>query len=266
MQTSDAVVVDQCGRCVKIPIFPRRIISLVPSQTELLFDLGLEDEVVGITKFCIHPDKWFRTKIRIGGTKNPDLKKISALNPDLIIANKEENRKEDIDLLAEKFPVWVSDICTYDDALLMIEQVSSICGREAKGKLICNAIEKQFHELVPSVYPFRSIYLIWRNPWMGANTNTFIHDMLQRCGLVNLLEKERARYLIITTEELISLNPELVLLSSEPYPFKQKHLHELQCLMPGAKIELVDGELFSWYGSRLTKSVTYFNALIKRWT
>jgi ABC-type Fe3+-hydroxamate transport system substrate-binding protein len=246
-------VVDQIGRTVLIPKIPQRIVSLVPSQTELLCGLGLEERVVGITKFCVHPKDWFRNKTRIGGTKQLNFEAISALNPDLIITNKEENNKEDIERLAEDFPIWVSDINNLDSALEMIQMVGEITGTDAS--VLAEEIRVGFDKLQPIWPTQKTLYLIWKNPFMAAGSDTFIHDLMTRCGFENVTNQ--GRYPELSEEEIIELNPELVLLSSEPFPFKAKHIQELQELLPKARIKLVDGEMFSWYGSRLKLVPTY---------
>lgn len=249
---------DQMGRTVSIPANPQRIVSLVPSQTELLFDLGLGDRVVGITKFCIHPSEWFKTQTRVGGTKNFNFDIINQLQPDLIIGNKEENYKEGIDLLANDYPVWMSDIYTLPDALAMITAIGSITQTEAKAHELVHTIKQGFEALKPPA-PRRALYLIWRNPYMAAGTNTFIDAMLPYAGFNNVVDAER--YPQLTPEAIQALAPDFILLSSEPYPFKDKHIAELQTLVPDAKIRLVDGELFSWYGSRLQYAPAYFEGL-----
>ena len=252
---------DQMGRTVEVPEQLRRIISLVPSQTELLSDLGLDSEVVGITKFCIHPDEWFRTKTRVGGTKKLNLEVIRSLEPDLILGNKEENSRSDIEWLAAGYPVWMSDISTLDNALEMIAAVSSLVNKEKEGlrmaEDIADAFDRQLH---PSSKPLKALYLIWYNPWMGAGSGTLIDDMLKRCGFQNVLDSHR-RYPELSPEVLATLNPEVVLLSSEPFPFKDKHSDAIRTFFPSAKVLLVDGEMFSWYGSRLLKSPAYFAQL-----
>ena len=254
---------DQMQRTVRLEAIPKRIVSLVPSQTEFLFDLGLENEVVGITKFCIHPEAWFRSKTRIGGTKTVNIEKVKALKPDLIIANKEENTQATIEALEKIAPVWISNIFTLNDAFEMMQQVGEICGKSQKADEILQSIQNQFETFEN---PFRSnyskpkvIYLIWKNPYLIAGKNTFIDNMLQRCGLENLTQIERYPQ----WKPLESEAPDYILLSSEPFPFKQKDLDELQNQFPQAKILLVDGELFSWYGSRLKLSVAYFKMLFK---
>lgn len=252
-------VKDQVGRTVLVPKFPNRIISLVPSQTELLFELGLAKRVVGITKFCIHPDEWFRTKSRIGGTKQLDFEAILALNPDLIIANKEENNKEDIERLEKDFPVWVSDVNELDPALEMIRLIAELTKTDSLK--LTRKIQSGFSQLMPIQTQKNTLYLIWKNPYMAAGNDTFINDLMQRCGFENVLSQ--SRYPELTDDEIVQLNPELILLSSEPYPFKEKHIKELQNLLSNATIKLVDGEMFSWYGSRLKLAPSYFTNLVE---
>ncbi|HLP94516.1 MAG TPA: helical backbone metal receptor [Saprospiraceae bacterium] len=252
---------DQMQRQVSMPVWPpRRIVSLVPSQTEFLAALALDAEVVGITKFCIYPAQWFDQKKRVGGTKTLNLAAITALNPDLIIGNKEENDATQIAALWQDFPVWMSDILTLDDALEMMTQVGAITGREEQAAHICAAVEEDFAGLLPIHPPKRAAYLIWRKPYMVAASGTFIQDMLQKAGFQNVFE-HLTRYPAITSEQLQSVNPEVLLLSSEPYPFQEKHLNALQEICPNARIALVNGEMFSWYGSRLLSSAAYFKQL-----
>lgn len=248
-------MIDQMGNQVKISIPPQRIVSLVPSQTELLADLGLNDSVVGITKFCIHPENWRKAKTIIGGTKNFDFERIRSLQPDLIIGNKEENYPEGIKTLTAQFPVWMNDIITLSDALSMIRKVGQITNTSFKAEKIADDIESSFSNLIklPSL---KTLYLIWKSPWMAAAPGTFIDEMMRLCGLENCFNKQ-TRYPELNTEQIQRLNPELILLSSEPYPFKEKHIEELQVLCPNSKILLVDGEMFSWYGSRLLKFSNY---------
>lgn len=257
------LITDQTGRDIMLDPLPQRIISLVPSQTELLYDLGLEQEVVGITKFCVHPESWFRSKTRIGGTKNIKPELIRQLQPDLIIANKEENVKEQVEALAADYPVWISDIHELEGSLHMIRQVGVITGRAEKGEQLAARIQAGFHEL-PHLLPHHekipAAYLIWRDPWMTVGQDTFIHDMLARCGLTNVFGHAK-RYPVISLAELQNSGCRWLLLSSEPYPFKQQHVQELLAQLPDTVIKLVDGEFFSWYGSRLQGAPEYFRTL-----
>jgi ABC-type Fe3+-hydroxamate transport system substrate-binding protein len=250
---------DQLGNTIKLSGQPKRIISLVPSQTELLFDLELYDEVVGVTKFCVHPAEVVKDKEVIGGTKNFNFDKIAALKPDLIIANKEENYKEGIDLLRQKYPVWVSDISTLDDAFEMMSCIGDMTGREHEAARLERRITNSFRFLRKG-NRIRTAYLIWRDPYMTVGSDTFIHHLMARAGFVNVFEN-KTRYPSITEGQLSAANPELIMLSSEPFPFTEKHREEFRTICPNAEILLVDGELFSWYGSRLKHSAAYLQKL-----
>lgn len=254
------VYTDQLGKTITLPQAPERIVSLVPSQTELLYDLGLADEVIGITKFCVHPAQWFRNKTRIGGTKTLNIEKIKSLQPDLIIANKEENVQEQVEALALDFPVWTSDIACLKDALTMIEQVGQICNRPAPASAIKVKIEHSLKTFLPPSKSYRTAYLIWKDPYMTVGGDTFISDMLHHAGYCNVFENH-SRYPQITIEALQEADCELLFLSSEPYPFKQKHIDELKLQLPDIKMLVVDGEMFSWYGSRLLNAASYFKQL-----
>lgn len=253
---------DMMGRTVTIAYPPKRIVSLVPSQTELLYDLGMNDSVVGITKFCVHPEAWFRTKTRIGGTKQVHIDKVLALQPDLVIANKEENKQEQIEQLAQRVPVWISDIQTLEDALVMIDCIGELTGTDAKANSMVADIANGFSLLQKANEPKRVAYFIWRNPWMCAGGDTFISHMIEAAGWQNVFA-DTPRYPEVNLETLTQQHPQLVLLSSEPYPFKEQHIAELQAVVPNAKIVLVDGELFSWYGSRLLQSIPYIAQLAR---
>ena len=239
---------DQMGNILQVPKKVKRIVSLVPSQTELLYHLGLEAEVVGITKFCIYPDEWWRSKTRIGGTKNFNFKAIAALNPDLVIGNKEENYPEGITLLQKKYAVWMSDIYSFEQALQMIIEVGKLTNRTAIAQQLAQNIEADFIKMPKA--NLSAAYCIWHNPWMAAGGETFIHDLLQRCGFKNVF-KNQPRYPIFSLPELVQLNPEVVILSSEPYPFKTKHAIEIQNALPHTQVKFIPGEWFSWYGSKL---------------
>ncbi len=250
------------GRTVSIPFPVRRIVSLVPSQTELLVDLGVEDLLVGVTKFCVHPAGMKERVGQIGGTKAVKMDKVIALKPDLVIGNKEENLQSDIESLEQRVPVWMSDIHDLETALDMIHQVGLLVEKEQKALEVIESINQKFNQLegVEKSKQLTSVlYLIWRKPYMAAGKGTFIDDCLTRCGWVNCIPE--TRYPEIDTK---SLNPELILLSSEPYPFKEKHIEELKVLFPQAKIELVDGEYFSWYGTRMLGAPDYFIDLLNR--
>lgn len=250
---------DQIGHTITLDAPPQRIISVVPSQTELLYDLGAE--VAGITKFCIHPPAWFREKPRVGGTKQLHMDRIDALRPDLIIANKEENEKDQIEALAQKYPVWTSNIRTLEESLEMITLLGEVIDKKEPADTIAARIANGFTSVHPLTPQIPVAYFIWRDPWMVAGGDTFINDMLQRCGMRNVFADEN-RYPVVSLAQLAASGVKLVLLSSEPYPFKEKHIAEIKEYLPDADIALVDGEMFSWYGSRLLHAPAYFNTLL----
>lgn len=251
-------VADQLGQTLSFQHPPARIVSLVPSQTELLFYLGACEKVVGVTRFCIHPSE-AKTKAVVGGTKNFDIERIAQLQPDLIIGNKEENDLTGIKSLRQLFPVWMSDIATLDDAYAMINQLGEIVERKAEADKLVHDIQAAFSQLVRAP-ALRVLYLIWRKPWMAAGPQTFIDHMLAQVGLVNVLTTPR--YPALTETDIHNLHPDIILLSSEPYPFKPQHLTELKAICPDTQFAFVDGEMFSWYGSRLRYAPAYLNTLV----
>ncbi|HKK87293.1 MAG TPA: helical backbone metal receptor [Saprospiraceae bacterium] len=241
-------------------VAPKRIVSLVPSLTEYLYSLGLDKRVVGLTKFCVHPKGWKKDKTIVGGTKNLRMDTIRALKPDLIIANKEENEKNQVMEMAEEFPVYVSVIRNFEEALEELESIAHCCDRREKGKAIVSDILKKKKSYPSPSNDVKAIYLIWKNPWMAAGGDTFIHHMMEKAGFHNML-KDQLRYPTMELEQMKALEPAYILLSSEPFPFKKNHCEELEKEFPASRVLLVDGELFSWYGSRLLKSFDYFEEL-----
>lgn len=255
---------DCFGKLITFKHIPKRIISVVPSITELLYTLGLEEEVVGITKFCIHPEEWFRTKQRVGGTKKLNIDIIKDLQPDLIIANKEENNRQQIEELAAFHPVWVNDITTLEEACAMIKTISQMVALEVEGDDLLQTITSEFGKLRLHQKPAycKAVYLIWKEPYMTVGGDTFIHNMMKRAGFQNSFGSQK-RYPQLTIEDLKNNDFDVLLLSSEPYPFSHQHVDELQALLPHIKIILVDGEAFSWYGSHLQYAPEYFIHLHK---
>lgn len=240
---------------------PQRIISLVPSQTELLYSLGLDKEVVGITKFCLYPTHWRPKKTIVGGTKSIHIETIKALSPDLIIGNKEENTKEMMEQLSDIAPIFISNIFTLEDAYSMIQSIGKITDKSRKAKELVLQIQESFATLISFEKPvIKTAYFIWKNPWMVVGGNNFIHHLFPFLSLKNIFES-RERYPEISWEDPIWSKVDLILLSSEPYPFKEKHILEIQTYAPQAQILLVDGEMFSWYGSRLLQTPDYFKSL-----
>ncbi len=249
------------GREIEISLPLERVISLVPSQTELLVDLGLASKIVAKTKFCIHPKQLLSKIPNIGGTKNFDLDKIRNLKPDLIIGNKEENSKDLIYELEKTHPIWLSDVITFEDALAMINSLSHLFDKGNRGNDIVNEIISQFNTL-PDFNGQSVLYLIWSKPYMGVGSNTFIDSILKKIGLKNVLEGIE-RYPKLTDKQIVRFNPDYVFLSSEPFPFKIRHKEKLKELIPNSGIKFVNGEMFSWYGSRLLQAPDYFKMLFE---
>lgn len=250
---------DQIGTTITLPHLPNSVVCLVPSLSETLVDMGLLDKLVGVTKFCIHPSGLRKATKTIGGTKNPRISAIINLKPDLIIANKEENRKEDIEALRNHCPVYVSDIKNIGDTTDFMEDIQKIFSLPDHGAFL-----KKLSGINQSSYPkcAKTCYLIWKDPYMTVGTDTFIHHMMEKYGFENIIKDEK-RYPEISIENIQLYQPDLIMLSSEPYPFKSSHIKDLKDICPESKVILVDGELFSWYGTRLLKADQYLKDLRK---
>jgi ABC-type Fe3+-hydroxamate transport system substrate-binding protein len=257
-----AIYIDQLGRKIQLEHSPQKIVSLVPSITELLFDLELEEKLAGRTKFCIHPKDKIEKIPSVGGVMGLQYLKIKQIEPDLILASKEENAKTEIMEIAKEFPVWVSDVHNLEEALEMIFSFGEIFEKENKARELINAINNEFQTLsnIPENI-IRGIYLVWKNPFYTVNQNTFIHDMLRRCGIENVFADKKEDYPIIKEKEMKDRMPDYIFLPSEPYNFKDKDVKEFQDKFPNAEIKRVDGEYFSWYGSHLLKAPSYFKQI-----
>jgi ABC-type Fe3+-hydroxamate transport system substrate-binding protein len=218
--------------------YPKTIVSLVPSLTELMFDLGVGDRLVGRTRFCIHPEGRVENVPIVGGTKNPRVEHILEIEPDLVITNHEENKKEDVEQLAESLNVMVTDISSIDDALLAIDEIGKTCGAADKAERIISNIRDEL-DSVPDEQPQSVAYFIWREPWMTVGNDTYIHSVLSHWNLENVYSKQ-VRYPKTTLKELGSRSPDLVLLSSEPYPFKEKHRSEVEEACHDSRVLMVD--------------------------
>lgn len=258
-------LIDQLGTVHTFETTPKRIVSLVPSQTELLYDLGLEESIVGITKFCVHPYHFKSTKKIIGGTKKVHFEKIRLLQPDIIIANKEENTIEIVEELSKICPVWVTDIITLDDNLKMIEDFGILFNQRTEAQKWSDKINfahNDFQNFIIDKAVQKVAYFIWANPYMVAGNNTFINEMLKLNKFENIYKNREERYPEIIIQKMrIQGDPDLVLLSSEPFPFTDEHAFELGRFTHHAKTVFVDGEMFSWYGSRIVKAFNYFKKL-----
>ena len=254
---------DQLGRTLHLDTIPKRIVSLVPSQTELLFDLGLEASIVGITKFCVHPAHFLKEKTIVGGTKQVHVDKIKALQPDIILCNKEENTLKMIQELESIAPVHISDVVTIPDCLELVQGYGNIFSVEEKATDIMQDIELKYTDFKGFIEPMpllKTAYFIWKKPWIVVGSGTFINSLLQLNHFENYYgTKERYPKVTLTTAQVETAD--VVLLSSEPFPFKQAHKKQMQEFFPHAKVLIVDGEAFSWYGSRLIKAFDYFKSL-----
>jgi ABC-type Fe3+-hydroxamate transport system substrate-binding protein len=253
---------DQINRIIEVPEPPGRIISLVPSITELLIDLGLNRKMAGRTRFCIHPAEKVRDIPVVGGVMGLNRHEIDKIQPDLILASKEENAKNEIMDLAGDYPLWVSDVHNLEDALSMIQAIGEICGKNKEAGEITDRIRQAFGELdhiPPGIV--RAVYLIWNHPLYTINGETFTHDMLKRCGIENVFADKKEAYPIISEKEIRERKPDFIFLPSEPYAFKEKDVRSFDRMFPQAEIKRVDGEYFTWYGSHLIDAPSYFKHL-----
>jgi len=250
--------VDQMGVAHRFETRPRRIISLVPSITELICDLGLRDHLVGCTKFCVHPSDLRKAITSVGGTKNLKLSSIHNLDPDLIIANKEENTQDQVEELNKSYSVWISDVSDISDMYELIHSLGQLLDTSKSASFITQSLKSI---LSPNARRLgRAVYLIWRHPYMTVGGDTFISSMMTQVGFENVFADD-IRYPEVTLDQIADCKPDYVLLSSEPFPFKEKHLTEVRALLPETNVQLVDGEFFSWYGSRQTHLRDY----MKQW-
>lgn len=254
-------VIDQLNRSLKFNTTPSRIVSLVPSQTELLVDLGLKHQIVGITKFCVHPKDLRSEKLVVGGTKKVNLEKLTSLQPDIIICNKEENTEEMVLQLEKIAPVWISDVNSISESMEMILALGKIFDVPYEASQICSKIKAElldFQKFVDTRQMKKTLYVIWQDPYMAAGRDTFINELLQLNKFENLIKDPNSRYPEV--DKSFFKEADLVLLSTEPYPFKEEHVLQLRKEVD-VDVQLVDGEYFSWYGSRLQQAFAYFKSL-----
>ena len=263
---------DARGTTLTLAAPPQRIVSLVPSTTESLFALGCGERVVGITRFCVHPAEGLVGRVKVGGTKDLDMARLCALQPDLVIGNAEENTRELFAAIeAEGIPLHVAFPRTVDDALADLLALGRLVGAaEAAAAQVARiqAARARLHAQVQGE-GLRYAYLIWRRPWMAINDQTFIAALLAEAGGVNVLGAHPDRYLTLAggAAELAAAQPEVVLLSSEPFPFQEKHADELaaESGLPRARFVLVDGERCSWHGVRMAEALGYLADLRAEW-
>ena len=245
------IIKDQLSRTFRLDQMPNKIVSLVPSHTELLADLTDPKYIIGRTKFCIHPSSLKLSTTLIGGTKNLHIDRIRELNPDIIFANKEENNQEDIELLEKQFPVYVSEIKTLNDSYQFIQELAQIFNETLKAETIIRQSQQSIASQKQKQRQ-KAVYLIWKKPYMSIGNDTYIHDVMDKLGFDNAFANER-RYPETSIAIIKSLQPDIILLSSEPYPFNISDMNELNEHFPTTDIQLVNGEFFSWYGSRIPK-------------
>lgn len=255
-------LIDHLGRPLQVVPEPQRIISLCPSQTATLYDLGLGDRVVGLTHFCIHPQKEVDKAVKVGGTKQLKMERVHELKPDLIIAEKEENTKEMVEALDSDYPVYVTEVRDLKSSLKMIRDLGDITGQLEAGNALASEVEVAFKQVLPLTPELKCLYFIWRKPWMVAGQGTFIDSVLKLSGLSNMVDGDR--YPELSLDEIAKIAPDVVLLSSEPFPFAEKHILELSEVLPNTSFYLVDGEMFSWYGSRMRLAPAYLNNFLPK--
>jgi len=261
------IIKDQLGREINLKITPKRIVSLVPSQTELLCDLALENELVGITKFCVHPYHLKSTKTIVGGTKKVDFEKIKALNPDFILCNKEENSYAFLPELEKIAPTYFSDVNNIQNSVDLILRLGSIFNRRTEADNLAHKIEfklNDFNQFIKDKPTRKVAYFIWAKPWMVAGNNTYINEMLQLNKFENIYDT-MSRYPKIEINKIRHEgDPDVIILSSEPFSFKDEHALEIGTYTNRSITVFGDGEMFSWFGSRILLAFDYFKKLHKK--
>lgn len=254
-QSEESVVVtDQLKTMMEVSPPLHRIVSLVPSITQTLYDLGLEAKVIGRTRFCPHISK----PVSIGGTKDPKIDQILDLEPSVILANKEENRPEDVDDLRSFYPVWTSDVTSIFDSQDLIFRLGQLFDAHIQAEKIITEVETGLEACKNRLAGMRAAYLIWKNPYMSCGGDTYIHSIMSHLGLKNVYSSSK-RYPEVKLEELKEESPDLVLLTSEPYYFRQSDQEELRRILPNTCVIRVSGKSFTWYGSQLSEACQYFN-------
>jgi ABC-type Fe3+-hydroxamate transport system substrate-binding protein len=254
---------DGTGRTVQVPESPQRVISLCPSQSATLAALGIGPRLAGITRFCVYPEDMWKQTPRVGGTKRIQLDKIHAINPDLIICQKEENTIEIVETLSAFYPVFVTDVETLEESYAMTETLGMLTGTEAEAAHINQKVKASLQKIEP-LNAIDTAYLIWKDPYMASGRANFVDEILQLCGMNNVLSGFPDRYPKVSEQQLVLAEPRLLLLSSEPYPFAEKHIADLQALLPNTLIQLVDGMYFSWYGERMIQAGIYLSELTQK--
>jgi ABC-type Fe3+-hydroxamate transport system substrate-binding protein len=259
---------DALGRTHSFEAAPRRVVSLVPSLTETFFALGCAQALVGVTDYCVHPEQGVAALPKVGGTKNPRVDDILALRPDLIIANKEENRRRTVeDLEAGGARVFVTYARSVHAAVEEIGTLGQLMGAEATASLIVERIEEAWVVARSRLREPRPSFaaLIWKSPYMAVGDDTFAHALLAESGGANAFAASQGRYPRVEEADLVTADPDIILLPTEPYAFAEPDRLELARLDCKAardgRIHIVEGELLSWYGPRIGSALELFSSL-----
>lgn len=234
------------------------MISFAPAITDTLYSLQLDKEIVGRTRFCIHPKDKVQHAVNVGGTKDMKLERVHALKPDLIVMEKEENTKEMVEELEKHYPVYVCEIQTVPDAMVMIKTLGDITDRKKQANLLYQNITTAFKKIPIDYKHKRVAYVIWKNPFMVVGKNTYIQSLLEKLGFINPFIAYEGRYPTIDAEDFKKEQLDYILLATEPYPFRVEHKADFRAIAPNAQPVIVDGEMF-WYGVKMLDAVTYFN-------
>ena len=267
-----STIADALGRPFALGRPPERIVSLVPSLSEALFAFGLGERIAGVTRFCVEPREGVAGKAKVGGTKTLDLAAVEALRPDLIIASAEENREEDIRRLIDGgWPVFVTLPTTVADAIDLLGQIAALTDSTEAARPIIHEAEDALATVRAASagrQPLRVFCPIWRRPYMTIGPGTYVRDVIAVCGGRNVFDGRQERYPRIELEEMAALDPEVILLPSEPFHFRGRHLADFEAFpqvtaVRRGNILLLDGRMLSWYGPRIGRSLRELSALLE---
>lgn len=247
---------------MSVPEHPKRIVSLCPSLTETLCALGLGHRMAGRTRYCIHPQQEVRDMRIVGGTKDIDMDVLRDIEPDLVFAVKEENRKEDIGNISAIAPVYVFDVRSFGDSLMMMLSLGRMMSMRGRAIDMVNEIELLYSRLPALSYSMKYLFMVWRDPWMSIGQDTYTDSVLACAGFQNCMSEREERYPVLTEKEITESGAELVILPSEPFPFEGIHRQEIRRILPRAMVVFADGEMMSWYGARMLHAAPYLNKWI----
>lgn len=254
--------VDQLGRSLQYTFPPKKIVSLAPALTDTMYGLELEEEIVGRTRFCIHPHDKVNKALNIGGTKEIKLDRIHQLKPDLIIAEKEENTKEIVEELEQHYPIYVFEVQTVADAFQMMSDLGKVTDRVKQAQQLSQDIEVLFKDL-PRAQGKRIAYVIWKRPYMVVGKHTYIQSLLETMSFINPFTQFEGRYPEVTVHDLKAADLDYLFLATEPYPFRKKDIEPMARLLPDVQPIIVDGEMF-WYGVKMLEAVPYFKRVFSK--